>query len=182
MTTDFFSAPTQHHPMHEAETLARVELDVTPTAPVRREPASTAGWLVSGLAALIGITTFSIVGAYALDEFTQPPPSPRTSQTSPDVVIHVPQAPPAPTTTPEVVKPAEPSHVVVVPSPRTAPPTHVSVAPATSPVQAPVPPTTTAPPPPPSSWHHPSLCHLVKCPTHHHSADDDDTEDTTPTN
>jgi hypothetical protein len=170
MTTSFFSANTQYNPIHDVDTVFRTVDPSDPTAPLRHAPASAAGWFVSGIAALVGLATFSIVGAYALDDFTKPPTA--ASMTAPSVSISLaPSAsvapPPAPST-PVVEQPTETPHVVLVPPHRSAP---APVAPALSPeVTTPPPPPQPAPtwPPPhwdpPSHWHPPTISPIPNLP------------------
>ena len=90
MTTSFFTADTEYHPLHDVATVAR------PIDSTERAKASTAGWIVSGISALVGLATLSVIGSYALDEFTQSPVP--ASTIAPSVSVAV--APPAPTPRP----------------------------------------------------------------------------------
>jgi hypothetical protein len=92
MTTSFFSADTQHNLIHDADTISRREPTFAPSAshiaPLRRTgSASKVGWVVSGIAALIGAATFSIVSFYAFQEF-DPSPAP-ASTTAPSAGLAV---------------------------------------------------------------------------------------------
>jgi hypothetical protein len=171
MTTTFFSAETQYHPMHEADTVPRPVDPPESTAPLRHAPAAPAGWFVSGIAALVGLATFSIAGAYALDEFTKAPA--HVATTAPSVSISL--APPAPVTlapVPEVKKPARlPRVVVIVPPHRSAP-----VAPA---APAGSPEVTTPPPPPPPAPTWPPLHWVPPTHWHHHPTTEPDEPPTT---
>jgi hypothetical protein len=190
MTTSFFSADTEYaETLHEAETARRddLDLDVDATEPVPsdRQRPSVAGWVVSVTAALIGITTFSITAAYAIDGFTTSPAPISRSTTAPDVVMVQPAPPsPVPSRAPEVDTPVELPHVVVVAPPHRSAPPVSSIAPAPAPPPAPV--TEPAPVPPPPNWHPPvppvvTLCHFIKCSPHDHSHhDSDDSDDPQP--
>jgi hypothetical protein len=172
MTITFFSAETQYHPMHEADAVPRPVDPSESTAPLRPAPAAPAGWFVSGIAALVGLATFSIVGAYALDEFTKAPA--HVATTAPSVSISL--DPPAPVTVahvPEVKKPARlPRVVVIVPPHRSAP--VAPAAPADSPEV-----TTPPPPPPPPAPPWPPLHWVPPTHWHHHSPTEPDEPPTT---
>jgi hypothetical protein len=174
MTTSFSSAKTQYNPIHDVDTVFRPIAPAGATAPLRRAPSpSKAGWAVSGIAALVGLATFSIVSVYALDEFTQSPAPVSTSTPAPAADVAVPPpapvALPAPPSAPEVKEPVQAPRVVVVPSYRSAPATpaapasipQVTTPPA--PVPPPAAPAPTTPPDPPKSGGI-SICDLVKCP------------------
>ena len=126
MTTSFFFANTQYNPIHDVDTVSRPVAPAAATAPLRRAPStSKAGWAVSGIAALVGLATFSTVSVYAFDEFTRSPAPLSTSTPAPAADYAVPPpapvAPPAPPSAPEVKEPVEAPRVVVVPSYRRAP-------------------------------------------------------------
>jgi hypothetical protein len=173
MTTSFFSANTQYHPIHDVDTVSRPIAPDGATAPLHRASGSTAGWFVSGIAALVGLAAFSVIGAYALQEFTPSPAPLSTITPSADVAVvpPAPVAPPAPPRATAVSQLPEAPHVVVVPSHRSAPvpaqAPEVTTPPAPVPAPAPPEPTTPSWPPihwdPPSHWHPPTNCGIVRC-------------------
>jgi hypothetical protein len=176
MTTSFFSANTQYNAIHDVDTVFRTVAPAGATVSLRRAPStSKAGWAVSGIAALVGLATFSIVSVYAFDEFTQTPAPLSTSTPAPAANYAVPPpapvALPSPPSAPEVKKPVEGPRVVVVPSYRSAPAPanspEVTTPPAPLPAPAPPEPTTPTWPPshwdPPSHWHPPTNCGIVRC-------------------
>ncbi|WP_319450927.1 MULTISPECIES: hypothetical protein [unclassified Mycobacterium] len=175
MTTSFFTANTQYNPIHDVDTVYRPVAPAGATAPLRRASStSKAGWAVSGIAALVGLATFSIVSVYAIDEFAQTPAPLSTSTPVPAADTAVPPpapvAPPAPPSAP-AVKPVESPRILVVPSYRSAPvpsqAPEVTTPPA--PVASPAPPEPTTPSWPPvhwdlpSHWHPPTNCGIVRC-------------------
>jgi hypothetical protein len=134
MTTNYVSpnirpdAPTIHRPQ-----MTFVQ-QACPVPPPTSTPSSTwkAGWVVSGLAAVVSVAALSVVGAFAFDVLTQSDPAPAASVSSPAApssgVAAVAPAPvvPAPVVTaypamPALAPVAGAPRVVVVPGPAPAP-------------------------------------------------------------
>jgi hypothetical protein len=134
MTTNYVSpnirpdAPTIHRPQ-----MTFVQ-QACPVPPPASSPSSTwkAGWVVSGLAAVVSVAALSVVGAFAFDALTQSDPAPAASVSSPaapssGVAAVAPAAVvPAPVVTaypamPALAPAAGAPRVVVVPGPAPAP-------------------------------------------------------------
>ncbi|KAA0083349.1 hypothetical protein CIW52_13070 [Mycolicibacterium sp. P9-64] len=71
--------PSNHHPHvdHGARTVHRPQLTFVPQVdpvprPARSSQTWTAGWIVSGLAVLIALAAFSVVGAVGFAVLSQP--------------------------------------------------------------------------------------------------------------
>jgi hypothetical protein len=137
--TASYAVSSNHRPRvdHDAQTVQRAQMTFVPqTGPAFRpadsSPTWKAGWVVSGVAAILALASFGLVGAVALDALSQPPLAPKTVSTSAavtpsggavDAPAPVPAAPvvtaypaaPGPTRT------ASAPRIVVIPVPAAAP-------------------------------------------------------------
>jgi hypothetical protein len=87
MTTSYLPPNRHPHVDHDASTFHRPQMTFVPQVgpqPVPAESPSTwtAGWLVSGLAAVLSVAALGVVGGYALDAFVGSEPTPESTSVS----------------------------------------------------------------------------------------------------
>jgi hypothetical protein len=171
MTTSYI-APNGHYDpndLHNRQTVCRPQVAFTPPADSVRPAADSsstwkAGWIVSGLAAVLAVAALGLVGVLAFDALTQSDPAPDAASVS------APAAPPSGVT---AVAPAPvPSAPVVAVYPAVPGPAHIAAAPRVVVVPGPAtvpaaqddpivtPPEPSTPPKPPLGI---GTCDLVAC-------------------
>lgn len=175
MTASYVSPNHHPHVDHDAQTVHRPQMTFVPQAgPVPRltdsSPTSTAGWVVSGLAAFLAVASLAVMGAVAVDALSQSDPAPEAAPVSaPAASPSAAAAAPAPVQPPPVVAvyPAAPGpapiasapRVVMIPGPAAAP------AAGSDPIVTPADPVVT--PPKPVTPQKPPIgvgtCDLVTC-------------------
>ncbi|MDT5323516.1 MAG: hypothetical protein QOF25_668 [Mycobacterium sp.] len=165
MTTNYVSPNIRP----DAPTIHRPQMTFVPQAGPVPPPASSAsstwkaGWVVSGLAAVVSVAALSVVGAFAFNAVTQSDPAPAASVSSPagpagGVAVPAP-APvvPAPVVT---AHPAMPAPVPVAGAPRVVVVPGPAAAPAAQDDPIVTPPNPITPPKPPLGI---GTCDLVAC-------------------
>jgi hypothetical protein len=161
MTTNYVSpnAPTVHRPQMTFVPQA------DPVPPPANSPSPTwkAGWVVSGLAALVAVASLAVVGGVAFNALTQSDPAPAASVSSPPAPPSgVAAAAPAPVVPAPVVTayPAMPDPAPIAGAPRVVVVPVPAPAPAAQDDPIVTPPESSTPPKPPLGI---GTCDLVAC-------------------